>query len=74
MDPVSILTEHVDGGSCASIEELCNQCDIDFDSLTQEQLEEIDQYLFTCCQCDWTLPIDRLSQYDEDELICDECH
>ncbi len=67
----------VDGGVCRSIEELCKECldkeclDKEFDSLSTKDQREIEDAIFTCTDCGWTMPNDELSE--EEDGVCREC-
>ena len=73
MSRLQPLIDSVEGGVCRSLEELCQEfigCALT--DLTQEELQYLDESLFVCSICDWTLPVDDRSE-DDDEDICQDC-
>ena len=70
-DGMDRMLEYVDGGVCASIEEIVTALDMDYDALDQDDFELIDDYLFTCEECDWTMPFDDKMEGTE---VCLDCY
>lgn len=40
-------------GSCSSSDDVSEKLGFDFDDLSAEQLEEMDEKIFCCTQCGW---------------------
>jgi hypothetical protein len=74
MSRVQPIIDSVEGGVAQGIEQLCEDAGLDFDALTREELEEIDNAIFTCELCGWTLPVDDRNDGESgDGLLCREC-
>lgn len=74
MSLIDRMMEYVDGGCCASLDEIVEACDGgDLMELPEEVLAEIDEHLFTCDRCGWTQPSDQLAE-DDDRNICEDCY
>ena len=75
LDWISKLVDAVEGGVARSLDELCREhLSRELDSFPQDELEELDEYLFTCESCGWTMPIEEQAEEEPDgELICREC-
>ena len=71
-DKIDEMISSVDGGCSSSICELVREhLDKELEELSQDETDRIDEAIFTCEQCGWTMPIDE--QADEDDSICREC-
>jgi hypothetical protein len=67
------LAKEVDGGVGKSIDYLLDQeFGFDTSNLTLEQCYQIDDTVFECAGCGWTMPSDMLSENEED-MICTDC-
>lgn len=75
MSRIQELIDSVEGGVCKSIDELCRESlEVELEELTKEELSEIDQNIFTCDQCGWTMSVDDLGDREEsDGFLCREC-
>ena len=70
-DKIDDLISSVDGGVAQSICEMVrDQLDIELEDLPQTDLDRIDEAIFTCELCGWTMPTDDES---EEDGICREC-
>lgn len=66
------MIESVEGGVARGIDELVREyLDCELEDLTEEQLEEIDEAIFTCEMCGWTMPVEE--QSEDDAALCREC-
>ena len=69
---ISDIEEYVDGGCCKSINEILTELGYaETDDLDKEATDAIDGTVFTCIQCDWTMPIDCMCEKKDE--TCDEC-
>jgi len=73
MNVADRIAEYVEGGVAKSLESICKDLGVDYESLSQAELEEIDSVVFICGACDWLLPLDCMRE-SEDEIClgCDE--
>lgn len=68
------MIDSVGGGVCKTIEELCEEFNIVFDDLIPREHAYIDERIFCCDRCNWTMPCDELADSEEaDGFICREC-
>lgn len=69
------MEEYIGGGTSETLEhvfEIC--CGYDFYKLDRHTLAAIDEHFFTCDQCNWTMPVDELSETEADDgFLCKEC-
>jgi hypothetical protein len=68
-DRINKLIEYLQG-SCVSLSEACDTFEIDEDTLSREELQELDNQIFNCETCGWWCEI---SEMQEEEHICNDC-
>src|SRR5438128_1737565 len=75
MNRIEEISDYVGGGCAQNLSELCQSVlDCTEDDLTREELCEWEEKLFTCDQCEWTMPIEELSESESsDGFLCLEC-
>jgi hypothetical protein len=61
--------ESVGGGVCKSVPEILQDFEVNYYTLTPEELEDLDSEIFNCSICDWTLP----EEENGGEGVCVEC-
>lgn len=71
-DRVKQVIDSVEGGVCKSIDELLNDIGFDLAELSKEEVEDIDDAIFTCSLCGWTMSCDERAEDDDD--TCLECY
>lgn len=68
------LVGDIEGGVAKSLEQLIEERGYDFDTLDRHTLAAIDERFFVCDQCNWTMPVDELSETEVgDGFLCREC-
>lgn len=67
------LVNYVEGGLALSLEDVALNCGYDLDTFTDEELDQLDDALFTCEVCGWLQPTDNRPDASEDEDVCDQC-
>lgn len=71
---ISDLEGDIEGGVAKSLEQLIEKRGYQFDRLDRHTLAAIDEMFFVCDQCDWTMPVDELSETETgDGFLCKEC-
>lgn len=74
-DRVEEIIDSVEGGVAKSINDIISDV-VDLESepeLTKEELSDIDDAIFTCDMCGWTMPVDDRED-DSDLNVCRECY
>ena len=69
---VNTLIEYLQG-TCKSLSEACNEHDIEHESLTQAELDELDNHIFECPVCNWWYETSEMQTADNGENVCSEC-
>ncbi len=59
-------------GTCKSLYEVVEEYGLEFDSLDDHELNEIDQNIFLCDWCGWWYESGEGDEYKE-EMLCDHC-
>lgn len=70
-DRAQQVIDQVEGGVARSIGELCEQAGFSLEDLTKEETDEIDEAIFTCDMCGWTMP--REEESESADGNCREC-
>ena len=58
-------------GTCRSMSDACNSYGCEFDDLTTEELEDLDNEIFCCDTCGWWCEISDMC--DDGENNCRDC-
>lgn len=67
---VKKLVESVEGGVCKSLDELIEESFPPGTLPTDDEYQQIDNNVFECQSCGWTLPTEEMSIDDD---VCEEC-
>lgn len=68
------LQSRVQGGVAESLEDILYAMGINMMLLDRHTLAAIDEHFFCCDQCNWTMPVDKLSETEVgDGFLCKEC-
>ena len=68
------LQGKVQGGVAESLENLLESMGYKVEKLDRHTLAAIDEHFFCCDQCNWTMPVDDLSETEAgDGFLCKEC-
>ena len=69
------MEEYIGGGTSETLEHVVGCVSgIDLDKLDRHTLAAIDEHFFCCDQCNWTMPVDDLSETEAgDGFLCKEC-
>lgn len=64
------LIEHLQG-SCLSIDQACEELDIEYKDLSKKDLYNIDDKIFCCDNCGWWYDMGDLA--DKNDYWCRQC-
>lgn len=66
------IVDQVEGGVARSIDELVRETlEMELEDLDNEVTDDIDEAIFTCENCGWTMP--REEESEDEEGTCEEC-
>lgn len=67
------IAEDLRGQCVHDIEFFCEERGINYDDLTLEDLQYIDNIVFYCAGCGWWCEITDIADGDQQELYCIDC-
>jgi len=67
------IAENLRGQCVHDIEFFCEERGINYDDLTLEDLQYIDNIVFCCAGCGWWCEIGDVADGDQQELYCSDC-
>lgn len=68
------VAEYVEGGVAVSIQGIVDILGYDYDALDNTTLTQIDEVVFECEGCDYTMPVDCMADTPDDQNICNDCY
>jgi len=68
------LQGRVQGGVAETLQNILDVMGYEIEELDRHTLAAIDEHFFCCDQCNWTMPVDELSETESgDGFLCKEC-